>query len=108
MLDFRRAMRGVKRRKPNANKQATLTHTIKERNAHMHTKKWMIQPQDSGKMFQYDTRAVARAAAKHKSRFDDCAYCVFKRIAMPDGSIQWQHVETHDFHKTVRAAFAWG
>ena len=67
-------------------------------------KKWSIRMQDGGPHTNYDTRAQARAAAKHRSRFDDCAYCVFKRSVRGNTIGEWEHVETHDFHKALRAA----
>lgn len=66
-------------------------------------KKWSIRMQDGGPHTNYDTRAQARAAAKHRSRFDDCAYEVLKRSKVAEGL--WDCVETHDFHKALRAAF---
>lgn len=67
------------------------------------SKNWAICMQDGGVFTQYPTRAAARAAARHRSQFDNCAYCVFKRKG---ATVEWEHVETHDFNKALRVAFA--
>lgn len=66
-------------------------------------KNWAIRAASGGVYTQYPTRKAARAAAKHRSRFDDCAYEVLKRSKVAEGL--WDCVETHDFHKALRAAF---
>ncbi len=65
-------------------------------------KKWAIRSVNGGPFTEYPTRTMARAAAKHRSRFDDCAYEVLRRDKMPNGI--WHCVETHDFHKHLRNA----
>lgn len=70
-------------------------------------KKWSIRMQDGGPHTYYDKRTEARAAAKHRSRFDDCPYIIFKHTkCKSDGVVVSVHVETHDFHKALRAAVA--
>ena len=69
-------------------------------------KKWAIRMHDGGPYTHYDNREQARAAAKRRSRFDDCAYHVYKRAVSKHANTcgEWQHVETHDFHQALRAA----
>lgn len=71
--------------------------------------RWAIQQISGGPRTLYRTREQARNAAKHRSRFDDCAYAVLRLVSIYSTPSkvphdQWSHVETYDFHKHMRKA----